>query len=398
MKKGLNILGLFDGLSVGQLALQDAGIKVNKYYSSEIDKYVIGITQYNFPDTIQLGDIKKWREWDIDWSGIDLIFGGFPCCSWSVSGKQLGDKDPRGQLMWDMLDIKKHIESLNPNVKFLFENVRMKKEFLAYINKAIGVQPVLLNSSRVSAQNRNRFFWTNIEGNDDSDLFQKKIGQPKDKHIYLKDILEKDVDDKYFLSDKMIKCITAGGTKNYKVSGVLNPDKSYTLLASMHKMHRLGIDTYVCCAMRGRHLVNGKRKDEKGANTKQMIEIRKDNKTNCLTTVQKDNLLIEKPIRIGHINKGGQGERIYDPQGKSVCLCALGGGFASKTGMYQIKSRIRKLTPIECERLQTLPDNFTAKGIMKGKVVDISNSRRYMACGNSWTKDVIVWILSHLKL
>ena len=171
---GINVLSLFDGCSCGRVALEKLGIKVDKYYSSEIEKHAIAITQHNFPDTIQLGDITKWREWNIDFSTIDILFAGFCCQSWSMSGKQLGDKDPRGKLMWDMLDILKHIRKLNPNIKFLFENVRMKKEFKDYIDAAIGCEGILINSALLSAQNRNRNYWTNIPIK----------GLPEDKNIY----------------------------------------------------------------------------------------------------------------------------------------------------------------------------------------------------------------------
>jgi len=128
------VLSLFDGLSGGQIALNRIGIKPTKYYASEIDKYAIKVAMANFPDTIQLGDVTKWREWDIDFSTIDLLFAGFPCQAWSLAGKQQGDNDPRGALVHDLIDIWNEIKSKNPNMKFLFENVKMKEEFQSYIN------------------------------------------------------------------------------------------------------------------------------------------------------------------------------------------------------------------------------------------------------------------------
>ena len=141
MSKGviMVVLSLFDGISCGQIALERAGIKVDKYYASEVDKYAITVTQANYPDTIQLGDVTKWREWDIDWGGIDLLIGGSPCQGFSFAGKQLAFDDPRSKLFFVYVDILNHIRSLNPDVKFLLENVKMKKEHLAVITEQLGV-------------------------------------------------------------------------------------------------------------------------------------------------------------------------------------------------------------------------------------------------------------------
>ena len=158
----MNVLSLFDGISCGQIALNRMDVTYDNYYASEIDKHAIQITQHNYPNTIQLGDVKKWGEWDIDFSKIDLILAGFPCQSWSMAGKMGGATDPRGQLMFDMMDIYNHIKQLNPNVRFLFENVRMKKEFQDYVNTVIGVEPIEISSSKFVPQARQRLYWTNI--------------------------------------------------------------------------------------------------------------------------------------------------------------------------------------------------------------------------------------------
>ena len=173
-----------------KMALDSLGVKVDKFYSSEIDKYANQAAQAMFPDTIQVGDILNWRDWDVDWASIDLVTGGFPCQAWSMAGKQLGDKDERGMLFWVMLDIMKHIRQLNPGVYFLIENVKMKKEFEEYITthteNALGhVHKILINSALVSAQNRNRYYWTNFS-----------VNQPEDKGFLLKDIVECDVVDR----------------------------------------------------------------------------------------------------------------------------------------------------------------------------------------------------------
>ena len=133
----MNVLSLFDGISAGQVALERAGISVTNYYASEIDKYAIKVTMANYPNTIQLGDVTKWREWDIDWSSIDLLIGGSPCQGFSFAGKQLAFDDPRSALFFVYVDILNHIRSVNPDVKFMLENVKMKREHLDVITEKL---------------------------------------------------------------------------------------------------------------------------------------------------------------------------------------------------------------------------------------------------------------------
>lgn len=180
----MNILSLFDGISAGQVALCRAGIVYENYYASEIDRYAIAITQHNFPKTIQIGDVTKWRQWNIDYSAIDLVMAGFPCQSWSLAGKQQGDDDARGALFWTMLDVMATVLKANPNAKYLIENVKMKKSFDEYITsnitQALGkCNKHLIDSALVSAQSRKRLYWSNIDG----------IEQPQDRGILLKDVL-----------------------------------------------------------------------------------------------------------------------------------------------------------------------------------------------------------------
>ena len=209
----MNILSLFDGISAGRLALQRAGIEVETYYRSEVNKFANKVAMHHFPNDMQLGDVTKWREWDIDWSGIDMLIGGSPCQGFSFAGKQAGTlASVNGEmeivatrekylelkarkenleniiflsesyLFWEYVLILDHIKSHNPNVKFLLENVKMKKELLQMIDEAIGVKSVVINSALLSAQNRVRHYWCNWE-----------VNQPDDKGILLKDILE-DID------------------------------------------------------------------------------------------------------------------------------------------------------------------------------------------------------------
>jgi len=334
MKK-LNVLSLFDGISAGQMALKKAEIEVDKYFASEIDKHAIHVTNKNFPNTVQLGDITKWREWDIDWKSIDLVMGGSPCQGFSFAGKQLNFEDPRSKLFFVFLDICNHVADNNPKMIFLLENVKMKKEYQNVISEKLGIEPIEINSALVSAQNRKRLYWTNI----------RNIKQPEDKGVLLKDIT---------------------------IDGI----------------NQIG-------AQRGRYLINGK--------TVQRLELRKDNKTNTLTTVQKDNILViedfEKYFPSEKLLKNYAGGNQLNPKYKSQAntihggekfptLCAGTHGYANGYIFTKFDGKIiRRLTPVECERLQTFPDNYTE---------GVSDTQRYKALGNSWTVDVIVHIFKNL--
>lgn len=157
----INVLSLFDGMSCGQIALRNAGVKVDKYYASEIDKHAVSVTKHNNPNTIHLGDVTKWREWDIDWPSIKLLIGGSPCQGFSSAGKRLAFDDPRSALFFIYVDILNHIRSVNPNVKFLLENVRMKTEHIDVISRHLGVDPIFIDSGDISPCARPRFYWCN---------------------------------------------------------------------------------------------------------------------------------------------------------------------------------------------------------------------------------------------
>lgn len=356
----MNVLSLFNGMSFGKMALESLNIKVTNYYSSEIDKYANQATQALFPDTIQLGDVTRWREWDIDWTSIDLVTGGFPCQAWSMAGKQLGDKDERGMLFWTMLDIMKHVKYLNPKAHFMIENVKMKKEFEQYITthteNALGhVHKVLINSALVSAQNRNRYYWTSF-----------KVEQPEDKNIHLLDVLE----DGSNLVGRMV-----GRKINTKT---------------------------------------GKRDDyNPNIKAEQRIESRLDSKSGCITTVQKDNVVIidskynlSNKLINGFYNKKGGFNGRFNPmdieeKAKSYCLTAryfkcgatdpyiLTG--TTDHNSYGISAR--KLTPRECFRLQTVPEHHIDTLLN----ASISNTQLYKMCGNGWTMGVIAHIFKALK-
>lgn len=367
------VLSLFDGMSCGQLALSRVGIEPTKYFASEIDKYAIKVTQTNFPDTIQLGDVTKLSTrngnllvGEVEYK-IDLLIGGFPCQSFSFSGKGLGFEDDRGKLFFEVVRL---LKELNPRY-FLFENVKMKKEHEAYINSQIGVSPTLINSSLVSAQNRQRLYWTNIPN----------VTQPVDLGITFKDIMEKEATNVYRVTDKMMAWINKDEKRRNKLK-IYNKDTNEKM-QMLEASHCKGISNQRCfmiedplaCRLVGRRLdENGTRKDyDKTLKIEQIVEINENEcKTNTLTTVQKDNVILYE-IPHGY-NKGG--ERFID---KFPTLRA-----ATKSN-YAIKSELvyRYITPIECERLQTIPDNYTSS---------VSNTQRYKMLGNGWTVDIIAHI------
>jgi len=303
----MQVLSLFNGMSIGKMALDTLDIRVSKYYSSEIDKYANQATKALFPDTIQLGDITRWREWALDWSSIDLVTGGFPCQAWSMVGNQLGDKDKRGMLFWTMLDIIKHVKQHNRKANFLIENVRMKKEFEEYITmhteNALGhVHKILINSALVSAQNRNRYYWTSFE-----------VEQPEDKDLLLQHIVESKVSSKFTLSNKMM-------------NGFYN------------------------------------KKGDFGKRFKPLI-VGETAKANTLTARYFKMAITDNYIKISTTLSNGYG------------------------------INVRKLTPRECFRLQTVPEQHIDTLLNSG----ISNTQLYKMCGNGWTHDVITHILKEIK-
>ena len=373
----MNVLSLFDGMSCGRLALERAGFPVTNYFASEIDKYAITVARANFPDTMHLGDVTTVRTNEdgaliindplgIQTAKIDLLIGGSPCQGFSFAGKQLNFDDPRSKLFFEFVRL---LKALKPKY-FLLENVNMKKEYQDVISDLLGCKPVDINSNRVSAQNRRRLYWTNIPVR----------SMPENKHIYLKDILEDGFTDR-----EKSHCIDAnyfkgGNLKSYfeknrrqLVFDFDDPTDTGLQLAGEADLKGHGYNRRVyhpdgkapslCAAsggnlepkifagsFRGRYRENGIRQDHKmpvAGLAEQELEIREDGKTNSLTTVQKDNVAV-------HVEE----------------------------------LKWRKLTPIECERLQTVPDNYTNH---------VSNTQRYRMLGNGWTVDVICHLLEGMR-
>lgn len=382
----MNVLSLFDGMSCGRLALERADIGVNKYYASEIDKHATKVTQSNYPNTIQLGGVEAWRQWEIDWSSVDLIIGGSPCQGFSFAGKQLAFDDPRSKLFFIFVDIINHVKKFNPNVKFLLENVKMKKEFLDVISKKLEVKPILICSSLVSAQRRKRYYWANW-------YFDK----PSDKGILLKDVVHEKADMDAVMSDGWCKWFKDNAEYQLrKAYSSLSPEKAITMTARQY------------ASWNGNFLYEV---------LKEYIVPFRDTLT-----------ILDKEVargKVGYFNTDSQSSRVYYIHDKAVTLTGEGGGGAANMGQYLfgcitpdrinkrqngqrfndgnkfytltkqdrhgilVEGYIRKLTPVECERLQSIPDNYTES---------VSNTQRYKMLGNGWTVDVISHILSYLKV
>lgn len=385
----MNVLSLFDGMSCGRITLSELGIPVEKYYASEVDKFAIKATMQNFPDTIQLGDV---RELDVSLlDKIDLIIGGSPCTNLSMSGKRKGLSTKEGMevldlktylelkengfefegqsyLFWEYIRIYHELIERGDNPKFFLENVEMGKKWESVFNETMGRKGIHINSALVSAQNRRRIYWTDIH--DD-------IPQPEDRGILLKDILEEEVDEKYFLSRKMIDWLNIHKKKrNVEIRLLDGDDKSHCLTVSGQVKGNLSTD-YICVAMRGREAScltpkrteYGKqiRKEHEAGLVKeqrkniQQLEPRTDSKTNCLTTVQKDNLII-----------------VSEKETSNNSYNQIEGG-----------ARIRRLTPTECARLQTIPEWYIWDGI--------SDTQRYKMLGNGWNVETIKHIFKYIE-
>ena len=324
MKKRV-ALSLFHGMGCFNIALEKCGVKFERVYVSEVDKFAIKEDKENNPENIHLGDVTKWREWSIDWASIDLLIGGSPCQGFSLAGKQLAFDDPRSALFFVYVDILNHVKSVNPDVKFMLENVKMKKEHLNVITEYLGVEPVFINSALVSAQNRQRYYWANWE-----------ITQPEDRGITLADIIESGAVDR-----EKSHCLDA----NYFKGGNL---KSY-----FEKNRRQLVFNSAAIVGGKINPETGKREDyNNDIPTVQTLEVQPHGKARCLSTVSKDCLVSSLP-----------------------------------PGRYQENLSYRKLTIVECCRLQGVPDNYFKVS---------SNTQAYKMLGNGWQCDTIEHIFSCL--
>ena len=212
----INVVSLFNGMNTGRQALENVGIKVNKYYSSEIKPYAIQLTQHHFPDTIQVGDVTKWKEWDVDWKTIDLVLSGSPCQDLSAAGKRAGINGKKSSLFFVFVEILEHIKTLNPKVLFLQENVGSASKLdVGIMSRALGVYPVRINSSLLTAQKRDRYYWSNIRTAKTIFDIVTDIPQPIDKCILLKDILYQKGENVYLSKEQIQRGINKSKAQTY---------------------------------------------------------------------------------------------------------------------------------------------------------------------------------------
>jgi len=377
----INVISLFDGKSCGQIALERAGVQVGTYYSSEIDKKATFIANKNYPCTIQLGDVLNWKDWDIDWSSIDLLIGGSPCQGFSVAGNGLNFKHEKSKLFFVFLDILEHVKKENPGVVFLLENVKMRKDWADVITDFMGVTPIEINSALVSAQNRRRLYWTNLTG----------IKQPEDKGIKLKDVLQ---DSKGLAESIMCEGWHKWWDRNWQTRtakrySVLDPEKAICLLARHYanwdgNFVTLDLEKYfseteepLVFRARNRKKVYISEDDIKSART--FYETRTE-----LGKAARKQARIEGK---GDTTPRGPEHKKYVASVHEKANCVL----ATRSFLDCVIDNnkiLRQLTPIECERLQNVPDNYTS---------GVSNSARYKMLGNGWTVDVIAHFFEDLE-
>ena len=328
--KGINVLSLFGGGETGRLALEKAGIKVNKYYSSEIDQHCIAVSTFLHPTVIHIGDITKvsYALDSLYWGGmkegypyadvkIDLIIGGSPCQTVSMAGNMAGLEGTSG-LVSEYVRVLNEVRTCNPKVKFLLENVKMKTAFLRQFNELMGCEPMLISASLVSPQYRRRYYWTNIEG----------VTQPEDRKMVVADILESNasVPQSMWMKQSML-------------------DKVHTIT----KTKPLNVNEPCCLAI----------------------------------------------VAESHKPKGNYlpRERVFSAYGKARTVSTSFG----QHPWYMVSTGYRKLTIVERERLQSLPDNYTKFGVYNGVVKEVPLGQRDKIVGNGWNAEVVAHILSFMK-
>jgi DNA-cytosine methyltransferase len=345
----MNVVSLFNGMNTGRQALENVGIKVDKYYSSEIKPYAIELTQHHFPDTIQVGDVTKWREWNIDWSSIDLVLSGSPCQDLSAAGKRAGITGKKSSLFFVFVDILNHIRELNPKVLFLQENVgSARKEDVGIMSRALGVYPVRINSSLVTAQLRDRYYWSNIRTREDGmfgDIITD-IPQPQDRGIMFGDII---------------------------TGGRVERDKALALLEQTEKSfgHK---DRFSEKAQK--YL---KEREKFGVS---LIYIDNEELRVKTNTIKGYDVVTENDcIDLSFPTSTTRRARVT--KGKSPCL------MESNNNLYSYKDgMVRTVNQVEMERLQGFPDGYTSM---------LSTRKAGSLLGDGWTLPVIEHIFKFIK-
>jgi DNA-cytosine methyltransferase len=338
----MRVLSLFNGMNTGRQALENVGIKVEKYYSSEIKPYAIELTQHHFPDTIQVGDVTKWKDWDIDWKTIDLVLSGSPCQDLSAAGKRAGINGKKSSLFFVFVEILEHIKQLNPNVLFLQENVGSASKLdVGIMSRALGVYPVRINSSLVTAQLRDRYYWSNIRTKETMFDVVTDIPQPMDKKIMFKDII---------------------------TNGYVDKDKHNALLESISRQSK-----------------NQDGMKKRNVSVPGMISLiyEHNNELRCKTNTSKGYDIVTENDCLDLSFPTSTTRRGRVTKGKSPCL------MESNNNLYSYKDGIvRTVNQIEMERLQGFPDGYTSI---------LSKAKAASLLGDGWTLPIIEHIFSFIN-
>jgi DNA (cytosine-5)-methyltransferase 3A len=374
--KKINVLSLFNGMNTGRQALENVGIKVDKYYSSEIKPYAIELTQHHFPDTIQVGDVTKWKEWDIDWGSIDLILSGSPCQDLSAAGKRAGINGKKSSLFFVFVKMLDYIKSLNPKVLFLQENVGSASKLdVGIMSRALGVYPVRINSSLVTAQLRDRYYWSNIKTKETMFDIVTDIPQPKDRGIMFKDI------------------ITGGTIERVKALALLESESracksqdSIKKRASKDFINMIYVDTDKHTCLNTGSGRDGSQQYLKHRNeTTGMLTLiyEENNEFRCKTNTLKGYDVITENDCLDLAFPTSTTRRGRVTKGKSPCL------MESNNNLYSYKDGIvRTVNQIEMERLQGFPDGYTSI---------LTKAKAGSLLGDGWTLPIIEHIFSFMK-
>ena len=378
----MNVVSLFNGMNTGRQALENIGIKVDKYYSSEIKPYAIELTQYHFPDTIQVGDVTKWRDWDIDWQSIDLILSGSPCQDLSAAGKRAGINGSKSSLFFVFVEILEHIKSLNPKVLFLQENVGSASKLdVGIMSRALGVYPVRINSSLLTAQLRDRYYWSNIRTKETMFDIVTDIPQPKDRGIMFKDI------------------ITGGYVERIKGNALLESDHKHFIKDEIRQdiylkkridkekqtPNLIYVDTDKHTCLNTGSGTGGTQRYLKHRNeTTGMLTLiyEHNNELRCKTnTIQGFDIVTENDcLDLSFPTSTTRRARVT--KGKSPCL------MESTNNLYSYKDGIvRTVNQIEMERLQGFPDGYTSI---------LSKAKAGSLLGDGWTLPIIEHIFKFI--
>lgn len=350
--EGIVVLSLFDGISAAMVALERAGIKVKKYYASEIDVHAIAISSYNYGKIIQMGDIENWQDWNdeygnaFDFSKVDLVIGGSPCTNLSNAGNGQGLKGLQSRLFYTFVRIWKQVKLQNPSAYVLLENVKMKKEWMDEMSRIMEIEPIVIDSALVSAQRRLRVYWTNIPN----------VSQPEDKKVFLRDVV---------LWDALPVVI-------HNVYGGFGETSVRTFTGKSPTI----------------------RANSGGGSIPSFI------KRSALVLSQKGMIYMNRVVKDGRTHWDFAHHSDINDEKSATVVSNWAKGVPYN--VLRDIDCVREFHPVETERLQTFSDDFSRFGLYQKKdgtyqIKEVSKTQRLKALGNSFTVDVIAHILSGIK-